>query len=104
MRRGFLHNYNRPELLEKVLLATEDMNEDGTNATWTSDLSDAVIFANEQVSKRLTAIPLDDDIYEWINNVTGQTSGTFTSTAQNVPLRTSLYSLDAFECNRTRAR
>ena len=69
------------------------MNEDGTNATWTSDLSDAVIFANEQVSKRLTAIPLDDDIYEWINNVTGQTSGTFTSTAQNVPLRTSLYSL-----------
>ena len=29
---------------------------------------------NEQVSKRLTAIPLDDDIYEWINNVTGQTS------------------------------
>ena len=78
---------------EKGVLQLYRMNEDGTNATWTSDLSDAVIFANEQVSKRLTAIPLDDDIYEWINNVTGQTSGTFTSTAQNVPLRTSLYSL-----------
>jgi hypothetical protein len=93
MRRGFLHNYNRPELLEKVLLATENMNEDGTNATWTTELSEAVVFANEQISKRLTAIPLDDDIYEWINNVTGQTSGTFTPTSQNVPLRTSLYSL-----------
>ena len=59
------------------------MNEDGTNATWTTELSEAVVFANEQI-KTLTAIPLGDDIYEWINNVTGQTSD-FHATSQNVP-------------------
>jgi len=75
MRRGFMESYRQPGLVAAAVAAT----------SWSSELAEEVVAANQMLSKRLSRIPLNDSLWDWIDSMT--------STTQQVPLRRSLHSL-----------
>ena len=75
MRRGFLTAFPQDELLIAVQNA---------KGAWSEALSKQVLESNERLSKRLTRIPQNDVIWEWIEH---------TKLSQGVSFRKALYSL-----------
>ena len=83
MRKGFIKSYPQPSFVNAVKNA-------GNSGVWTPGLGNTVLNANENLAKAMSTIEENDPFWSWVNSVPDSNTGT---TAQNVPLRKSLYSL-----------
>ena len=83
LRRGFIKSYPQPAWIEAVKNA-------GATGSWSSALANKILNANEALARQTSTFDENDPFWSWVNSVPQSNTGT---TAQDVSLRKSLYSL-----------